>query len=206
MCSLWISDRNRRGGAASPRCRGLSAGPDFLRRNRGGRHRQLNPWQLNPWAFTRCPKQYFAKSSPDWRKLRVRPELKHVTSIGYRHPRESGGPEQPFKPCGPWVPAFAQDCPGKVLRRRREGNRPPISSWPGLTRPSTALSGLDKDVDARIKSAQDEVKLFWIGTTQVGHAGKFLSDSPARKREPRDPVTCRRRCGPPLSRWRQRGD
>src|ERR1700730_503413 len=33
--------------------------------------------------------------------------MKHVTSIGYRRPRESGGPEQPFEPCGPWVPAFA---------------------------------------------------------------------------------------------------
>jgi hypothetical protein len=33
--------------------------------------------------------------------------MKHVTSIGYRRPRESGGPGQPFEPCGPWVPAFA---------------------------------------------------------------------------------------------------
>src|SRR5580700_8846476 len=33
--------------------------------------------------------------------------MKHVTSIGYRRPRESGGPGQPFESCGPWVPAFA---------------------------------------------------------------------------------------------------
>src|ERR1700736_831831 len=41
--------------------------------------------------------------------------MKHVTSIGYRRPRESGGPGpapglnrgQPFEPCGPWAPAFA---------------------------------------------------------------------------------------------------
>ena len=41
--------------------------------------------------------------------------MKHVTSIGYRRPRKSGGPEpapglnrgQPFEPCGPGVPAFA---------------------------------------------------------------------------------------------------
>src|SRR6266851_8277489 len=33
--------------------------------------------------------------------------MKHVSSIGYRRPRESGGPGQPFEPCGPWVPAFA---------------------------------------------------------------------------------------------------
>src|ERR1700730_1110280 len=33
--------------------------------------------------------------------------MKHVTSIGYRRPRESGGPGQPFESCGLWVPAFA---------------------------------------------------------------------------------------------------
>jgi hypothetical protein len=55
-----------------------------------------------------------------------------------------------------------RDCPGKILRRRREGNRLPNFVWPGLTRSPTALSGLDKDVDARIKSAQDAVKLFFI--------------------------------------------
>src|ERR1700738_2141665 len=40
-------------------------------------------------------------------RLNVRPEMKQAISIGYRRPRESGGPEQPFEPCGPWVPAFA---------------------------------------------------------------------------------------------------
>jgi hypothetical protein len=34
-------------------------------------------------------------------------EMKHVTSIGYRRPRESGGPGQPLEPCDPSVPAFA---------------------------------------------------------------------------------------------------
>ena len=77
----------------------LSAGPDFLVEIEA-----VATVKLNPWAFRRCPKQYFAESSPDWKKLRVRSELKHVTSIGYRHPRESGGPEQPFKPCGPGFP------------------------------------------------------------------------------------------------------
>jgi hypothetical protein len=68
---------------------------------------------------------------------------------------------------------------GRISRAQMAEIASPISSWPGLTRPSTALRGLDKDVDARIKSAQDEVKLFSISTTQVRHAGKFLSDSPA---------------------------
>jgi ATP-dependent Lhr-like helicase len=36
----------------------------------------------------------------------------------------------------------------------------PISSWPGLARPSTPWSGRDKDVDTRIKSAQDDFKSF----------------------------------------------
>src|SRR6266446_9064860 len=31
----------------------------------------------------------------------------------YRHPRESGGPGPPAKPVVPWIPAFAQGCPGK---------------------------------------------------------------------------------------------
>jgi hypothetical protein len=50
---------------------------------------------------------------PDQRELRldgvsVWPEMKHVNSIGYRRPRESGGPGQPFEPLLPWVPAFAR--------------------------------------------------------------------------------------------------
>jgi precorrin-8X/cobalt-precorrin-8 methylmutase len=38
---------------------------------------------------------------------------------------------------------------------RRKEDRLPCSSWPGLTRPSTPSSARNKDVDARIKSAQD---------------------------------------------------
>src|SRR5437016_1485704 len=34
-------------------------------------------------------------------RLGVRPEMEHDAPIGYRRPRESGGPEQPFEPCGP---------------------------------------------------------------------------------------------------------
>jgi len=94
---------------------------------------------------------------------------KHLKIKVCRHSRESAG------------------LSGESLAATKRRKSPPISSWPGLTRPSTALSGLDKDVDARIKSAQDEFKLFSISTTQVRHAGKFLSDSPARKRESRVP-------------------
>ena len=44
--------------------------------------------------------------------------MKHVTSIGYRRPRESGGPEQPFEPCGPWVPAFAGMTDKRLILRK----------------------------------------------------------------------------------------
>src|ERR1700730_15444944 len=50
--------------------------------------------------------------------------MKHVTSIGYRRPRESGGPGQPFEPCGPWVPAFAGMTDKRLILRK--------SSWFGL--------------------------------------------------------------------------
>jgi hypothetical protein len=69
------------------------------------------------------------------------------------------------------APAKAQGCPEKSCGDEEKEIASPISSWPppgyardgpwvlnpGVTRPSTALSGLDKDVDARIKSAQDDV-------------------------------------------------
>src|SRR5229473_3215686 len=52
--------------------------------------------------------------------------MKHVTSIGYRRPRESGGPEpapglnrgQPFEPCGPWVPAVAGMTDKRLILRK----------------------------------------------------------------------------------------
>src|ERR1700731_4297331 len=50
--------------------------------------------------------------------------MKHVTSIGSRRPRESGGPGQPFEPCGPWVPAFAGMTDKRLILRK--------SSWFGL--------------------------------------------------------------------------
>ena len=50
--------------------------------------------------------------------------MKHVTSIGYRRPRESGGPGQPFEPCGPWVPAFAGMTDKRLILRK--------SLWFGL--------------------------------------------------------------------------
>jgi len=56
----------------------------------------------------------------------------------------------------------------------------PISSWPGLARPSTPSGGRDKYVGARIKSAQDDLKSFPASQTQV----------PAGK-SPRTPVRLR---------------
>src|SRR5437870_3677913 len=47
----------------------------------------------------------------------------------------------------------------------------PISSWPGLTRPPTPWEGKDKDVDARIKSVQDDLQSSSL-------------DNPARKPAP----------------------
>src|SRR6266481_9897468 len=52
--------------------------------------------------------------------------MKHVTSIGYRRPRESEGPGpapglnrgQPFEPCGPWVPAFAGMTVKRLVLRK----------------------------------------------------------------------------------------
>jgi hypothetical protein len=34
-------------------------------------------------------------------------EMARVFAMGYRHPRESGGPGQPLQSLGPWIPAFA---------------------------------------------------------------------------------------------------
>src|SRR5271166_3433231 len=58
--------------------------------------------------------------------------MKHVTSIGYRRPREGGGPGQPFEPCGPWVPAFAGMTDKRLILRK--------SLWVGLLARSSITS------------------------------------------------------------------
>ena len=74
------------------------------------------------------------------------------------------------------------------------------SSWPGLTRPSTPSGARSKDVDARIKSAQDDFRLFPTKNNIPGLKTRFSPDSPARKREPGDaavlqaPLRARRSC------------
>jgi len=45
-----------------------------------------------------------------------------------------------------------------MLQPDNRGHPPRISSWPGLARPSTPSSAQSKDVDARIKSAQDDFR------------------------------------------------
>ncbi|MFZ3237853.1 MAG: precorrin-8X methylmutase [Stellaceae bacterium] len=63
-----------------------------------------------------------------------------------------------------------------ALRRRKEG-RLPGSVSPGLTRPSTASSARDKDVDAQIKSAQDGSDSLCEGRDQRFGADAGLSDN-----------------------------
>jgi hypothetical protein len=77
-----------------------------------------------------------------------------------------------------------KSCGGK---RKEIGSR--VSSWPGLTRPSTPSAARNKDVDARIKSAQDDSKWFPQNLNQVILAEVISPDSPARKRGPRVPVS-----------------
>src|SRR6266852_2650179 len=74
---------------------------------------------------------------------------------------------------GPSIPAFAQGCPGESLRQVKGGNRPADFVLAGLGpwafSPRTRSVGIhafrtrNKDVDARIKSAQDDLSL--ISTT-----------------------------------------
>src|SRR6516165_11975808 len=65
------------------------------------------------------------------RLLSVRPKIVPAFATGCRHPRESvaksGGPGpapglnrgRTLRPLGPWIPAFAQGCPGKLSLQRR---------------------------------------------------------------------------------------
>jgi hypothetical protein len=60
--------------------------------------------------------------------------MKHVTSIGYRRPRESGGPGQPFESCGPWVPAFAGMTDKRLILQESLRFRllvKEVCHWPG---------------------------------------------------------------------------
>jgi hypothetical protein len=66
-------------------------------------------------------------------------------SVSYRHPRASTG-------------LSGENVLATI------GTKSPLqfSSWPGLSRPPTPLGGGDKGVDTRIKSAQDDCKLFLV--------------------------------------------
>jgi hypothetical protein len=98
----------------------------------------------------------------------------------YRHPRESGGPEpapglnglnrgRPLESWRSWIPAFAQGCPGKVLRRQKWRIAASAFVLAGLDpwafSPRTGSVGIhsfdagDEDVDTRDKPAQDDFTL-----------------------------------------------
>jgi hypothetical protein len=62
---------------------------------------------------------------------------------------------------------------------------PPISSWPALCRQSTPSSARNKDVDARIKSAQDDFRSIPASPRPVIVAEIISPDSPARFAKPR---------------------
>jgi hypothetical protein len=89
----------------------------------------------------------------------------------------------------PSCPRKRRAVRGKSCGRIAEQIDPRISSWPGLSRPSRPSSGRNKDVDARIKSAQDELRLISVSQKPVILADIISPDSPARKRESRAPGT-----------------
>jgi hypothetical protein len=70
-------------------------------------------------------------------------------------------------------------CPGKLLRRQARKIASPISSWPGSTRPSTPWGVRNKDVDPRVKPAQDDLRSFPARLTQVKLARELSPDNPA---------------------------
>jgi hypothetical protein len=61
---------------------------------------------------------------------------------------------------------------------KREKIATPISSWPGSTRPSTPWVVRNKDVDTRVKPAQDDLRWFPERLTQVRLVRKLSPDSP----------------------------
>src|SRR6266566_7172777 len=100
--------------------------------------------------------------------------------MGCRHHRESGGPTwATVRPCRRWMPAFAQGCPGKIFRRRRERTR--LSNF--------VLAGLGPAIHALARSKErrrcaDQVrarrlKIVAASPTQVVIAANFFPDSPA---------------------------
>jgi len=93
--------------------------------------------------------------------------------------RESEIQGQSLRPCRAWSFRFAQGCPRKIYGRPRDRKSPSQfrlgRAWPGH---STPRRGQYKDVDARIKSAQDDFKSFLGNLMQVTLAGKiFLGQS-----------------------------
>jgi hypothetical protein len=88
---------------------------------------------------------------------------------------------QGFESLVPGSPLSRRAVRGKSCGDHRSEIAFPISSWPGSTRPSTPW-GRNKDVDTRIKSSQDKLKLLLAHPPQVILARKFSPDSPALSR------------------------
>ena len=72
---------------------------------------------------------------------------------------------------------------GKSCGRITQQIDPRISSWPGLSRLSTPSGARNKDVDARIKSAHDDLRLISVSLKSVIVADIISPDSPALARE-----------------------
>jgi hypothetical protein len=72
---------------------------------------------------------------------------------------------------------------GKFCGGIREEIGPLISSWPGLARPSTPSRARNKDVDTRIKSAQDDLRLTDASPRPVIRARKISPENPRRAGE-----------------------
>jgi hypothetical protein len=71
--------------------------------------------------------------------VRARLEMKRYDSMSYRHPPRKRGVQRASRGTSlpPWIPAFAQGCPGKNLAAEKAGNRPPIFVLAGLGRAIT---------------------------------------------------------------------
>jgi hypothetical protein len=131
------------------------------------------------WLINRC---HHGKNSPTRRA-----GAKHQPSS----PR-TRGPES--VPClnrrqaakrSPWIPACAQGCPGKIVRRHKGGNWPPGFVLAGLVPAIHAFAVRSKGVDTRIKSAQDHLRLMPVSPRQVILARKISHGTSALARERR---------------------
>jgi hypothetical protein len=120
-------------------------------------------------------------SDGGWEGLSVRPEMKPVISMGYRRPRESGGPGEPFEPSEPWVPAFAGKTNNLLARQESFRDARTAGPEPINTGVRQRTAGRVHGFRARGLRPRPGTTNLWIGSQPSEECEAVHTSSPRRR-------------------------